>query len=202
MEVERALADLAEVRGRLATSQRFYGYSGGAAIVSGLVAVGAGAVQFALAPHPRTTLEMRTYLTIWFACLAFALAVNYGAIMAWWAHNRNAQTRVQLKSVGASILPAIAAGGVLTAAFLTRGLDALLPGMWCTVYALGLFASRATVPIGVVHTAVAFGAVASLLLLWPGLDPLAWWVMPSSFGLGQVAIGAIVGADDAREVRG
>jgi hypothetical protein len=74
-----------------------------------------------------------------------------------------------------------------------------LPGMWCATYALGLFASRSMVPFKVVLVAVAFGAAGALLLLLPGINPLAWWIMPVVFGGGQIAIGAIVRADVAHE---
>jgi hypothetical protein len=99
-----------------------------------------------------------------------------------------------MRTVGLTILPAIAAGGVITLALVLRGLFDLLPGMWCATYALGLFASRAMVPREVVYVAIAFGAAATLLLLLPNIDPLAWWIMPAAFGLGQIAIGAIVRA--------
>jgi hypothetical protein len=98
-----------------------------------------------------------------------------------------------------SILPAIAAGGVITLALVGRGLIDLLPGMWCATYALGLFASRALVPSAVVWVAVAFGAAAAILLLTPGLDPLGWWIMPLIFGGGQIVIGSIVLAEPDRE---
>ena len=81
-----------------------------------------------------------------------------------------------------SIVPAIAAGGVITLALVARGLDDLLPGMWCAAYALGLFASRAMVPRSVVLVAASFGAAAAVLLLWPGINPLSWWIMPLAFG--------------------
>src|ERR1700682_1366794 len=83
MQLRQAMADLAEVRGRLATVQRFDGYSAQGAIASGLVAIAAGGVQFALLPHPSTVAGFRTYLLLWLGCLAVALAVNYGAILAW-----------------------------------------------------------------------------------------------------------------------
>jgi hypothetical protein len=199
MEVRQAMADLAEVRDRLATVQRFDGYSGTAAIASGLVAVVAGLVQALLDPEPSGPAGRQTYLTIWLTCLGLALAINYGAIVAWRARNRGAQAAVQFRTVGMSIVPAIAAGGVVTFALLQRGLDELLPGMWCATYALGLFASRAMVPRDVVLVAVAFGTAAAVLLLAPNIHPLAWWIMPTAFGLGQIAIGAIVRADAAHE---
>ncbi len=200
MEVRQALADLAEVRGRLATIQRFDGYSGYAAIASGLVALAAGLVQAAIAPAPADAASRRAYLGIWLTCLGFALAINYGAIFIWRLRNRGAQAAVQFRTVGMSIVPAVAAGGVVTLALLERGLDELLPGMWCATYALGLFASRAMVPERVVWVAVAFGAFATLLLVGVHLNSLAWWIMPVAFGGGQIAIGAIVLADDATDV--
>lgn len=195
------MADLAEVRGRLATMQRFDGYSGPAAILSGVVAIIAGAVQGRLVPHPQHAAEEQTYLAIWLTCLGFSLAINYGAILAWRVRNRGAQAAVQMRTVGMSIIPAIAAGGVITVALVTRGLADLLPGMWCATYALGLFASRAMVPTAVVFVAVGFGAIAAALLLAPNIEPLSWWIMPLAFGLGQILIGAIVAADPPTENR-
>lgn len=195
MEVRRALADLAEVRGRLATMQRFDGYSGTVAIASGLVAVGAGVYQLFVDPYPASAGDRTLYLGIWLTCLGIALTLNYGAILVWRVRNRGEQAASQFRTVGMSIVPAIAAGAVITLALVARGLVDLLPGMWCATYALGLFASRAMVPRGVVAVAVAFGAAATALFLVPAVDPLAWWIMPAAFGLGQIAIGAIVRAD-------
>ena len=195
MEVRQALADLAEVRDRLATVQRFDGYSGSAAIASGLVAIAAGIVQAILVPQPRSFAERHTYLAIWLTCLGIALALNYGAIVIWRVRNRGAQAAVQFRTVGMSIVPALACGGVVTLSLVARNLDELLPGMWCATYALGLFASRAMVPREVVVVAVAFGTAAAALLLAPAINPLGWWIMPAVFGIGQILIGAIVRAD-------
>jgi hypothetical protein len=201
MEVRQAIADIAEVRDRLATAQRFGGYSGWAAVASGIVALGIGVAQAIVAPQPLTPDAQRAYLSIWLWCLVAALAINYGAILAWRAQHRDEQTRFQIRTVGMSILPAIAAGGVISAALVRHGLFTLLPGMWCATYALGLFASRALVPKPVVIVAVAFGFAATLLLFAPGTTALSWWVMPLAFGVGQIAIGAIVLAERRRTSR-
>jgi hypothetical protein len=194
MEVRQAIADLAEVRDRLAKIQRFDGYSGWAAIASGFAAFAAGGLQFTLAPHPAGA-QHNAYLAIWLGCLGVGLAVNYGAILVWRARNGGAQARVQMRTVGMSILPAIVAGGVITLALVSRGVYELLPGVWCITYGLGIFASRAMVPRDVAYVAAAFGAFGTLLLLVPGIGPLDWWVMPSAFGFGQIAIGAAVRAE-------
>jgi len=202
MEVSRALADLEEVRTRLAAVQRFRGLSGGAAIASGLAAIGAGLVQLNTVPQPTTHEELQRYVTIWIVCLACSLAVNYGAILLWLARNWSLRSRVQIRTVGMTILPSIVAGGLFTAAFVERDQLGLLPGTWCLCYALGLIASRAMSPPGMGAIAALFAASGAALLFAPGSNALTWWVMPATFGLGQLVIGALVYRDDLALVGG
>jgi hypothetical protein len=192
MEVNRAMADLAEVRTRLAAAQRFRGISGVAAIVSGVVAFGTGAYQAILLPAPQGALEDQRYLAIWISCLVFALLINYGAIGVWLARNWSSRSRSEFRSVGMTILPAILLGGVATLALVHRSEFSLLPGLWCGAYAIGLFASRAMLPRGAAWIAFGFGCASALLFVSEVVDPLAWFVMSFVFGAGQIAIGALV----------
>jgi hypothetical protein len=192
MEVQRALDDLAEVRARLAATQRFRGLSGWAAIGSGGVAVACGAAQFALDPFPKTALDGAHFVALWAVCLALALALNYGAIGVWYARHWSSRSRIELRTVGLAIVPAIVVGGILTAALVIRGDYDVLPATWMLAYAVGLFASRALVPPAVVYVAVFFAALGAAFGLFPSAVSLAWWVMPLGFGIGQTAIGAIV----------
>ena len=195
MEVSRAIADLEEVRTRLAAVQRFRGLSGGAAFASGVAAIGAGLVQASNIATPVTQADDNRYLTIWIACLVCSLAVNYGAIVLWLARHWSVRSRVELKTVGMTILPSIVAGGLFTAVFITRGELGLLPGTWCLCYALGLIASRAMAPPGIGWVAALFAAGGAALLFAPGSNALAWWVMPATFGIGQIIIGVLVSRD-------
>jgi hypothetical protein len=199
MEVSRALADLEEVRTRLAAVQRFRGLSGGAAFASGLAAIGAGLLQLATVPHPVTHDEQGRYVAIWIACLACSLIVNYGAILVWFARHWSVRSRVQLRTVGMTILPSIVAGGLFTLAFVLRDELGLLPGMWCLCYALGLIASRAMAPPGIGWIAALFAASGSALLFAPASNALSWWVMPATFGAGQLLTGILVARDDLAE---
>lgn len=199
MEVSRALADLEEVRTRLAAVQKFRGLSGGAAFASGIAAVLSGVIQATSIPHPASPAEGSRYITIWIACLVCSLAVNYGAIVLWLGRNWTMRSRVELKTVGMTILPSIVAGGLFTAVFVMRGELGLLPGMWCLCYALGLISSRAMAPPGIGWIAALFAASGAALLFAPANNALAWWVMPVTFGLGQLVIGALVVRDDALE---
>ncbi len=199
MEVSRALADLEEVRTRLAAVQRFRGLSGGAALASGVAAIASGLIQFTSVPHPDTAGAGTRYVAIWIACLACSLAANYGAIVLWYVKNWSVRSRVELKTVGMTILPSIVAGGLFTTVFMLRGELGLLPGMWCLCYALGLIASRKMAPPGIGWIAALFAASGAALLFAPGNNALAWWVMPATFGVGQIVIGALVSRDAMRD---
>jgi hypothetical protein len=198
MDVTRAIADLDEVRSRLASVQRFRGLSGPAALASGVGAFGTGIVQLVVAPHPHGGEDAARYVAIWIACLAFALAVNYGALAVWLANNWSSRSRTELRTAALAVLPAVVAGGAFTAALLAHDQVGLLPGTWALCYALGLLAARAMLPRGTAVVAVSFGVIGATLLFATGIEALAWWVMPLTFGCGQIAIGALIELDADR----
>lgn len=194
-ELERALLDIAEVRDRLATMQRFKGYSAVAAVLSGVLAVVAGIIQALVAPVPHGAHQSRIYFAIWFVCAAAAAIVNYGAIAHWFVSDESARDRWQTRTVGLSILPALVLGGALSFALLASGGIGLLPGVWYGCYAVGLFASRTMIPRGVLPIAVAMLAIGVGLLFVPAGISLAWWVLPAGFGTAQIAIGYFIFRD-------
>lgn len=197
MDVTRAIADLDEVRSRLASVQRFRGLSGSAALASGLGALGTGIVQLAVVPVPRTAEDAARYVAIWIACLAFALALNYGAVAVWLVKNWSFRTRSELQTAAVAIVPSVVAGGAFTAALLARGEIGLLPGTWALCYGLGLLAARSMLPHRVAVVAFGFAAIGSTLLFASGTNALAWWVMPLTFGAGQTVIGLLMLRDEA-----
>jgi hypothetical protein len=191
-DLERALADIAEVRERLGHVQRFRGYSALAAGVSGGFAIAAGALQLLLVPRVNTVHEGHLYFALWFACCAASVLVNYGAIAHWYVNDATARDRWQTATVGLSMLPALVLGAMLSFALLHAGLFAFLPGVWYGCYGVGLFASRTMVPRAVVPIAAAFMIAGMGLLFVPAAIALQWWVLPFGFGIGQLAIGFII----------
>ncbi|HEY5096035.1 MAG TPA: hypothetical protein VII69_13045 [Candidatus Eremiobacteraceae bacterium] len=201
MEVERALADLAEVRDRLASCQQFRGYSGPAASFSGIGAIAAGLVQLIVAPYPVTSAQIQAYFLIWSVCLGVALAANYGALAIWYARTAGLQERSQTRTAGLSILPAVVLGAILSASLSLHGMYWMLPGVWYACYAVGLFASRAMVPRQVAAAGILFAIAGAALLLVPDQSlPLSWWVMPLGFGVMQTYIGWILAREEESPV--
>lgn len=194
-DLERALAGIAEVRERLGQVQRFKGYSGLAAVTSGVFAIAAGVVQWLLVPAVTTAHDGRLYFAIWFACCAASVVVNYSAIAHWYVNDATARERWQTASVGFAILPALLLGAALSFALLRAGIFALLPGVWFGCYGVGLIASRTMLPRAVVPVCIAFLITGALLLFAPPALALAPWVLAGGFGCGQIAIGVMVMRD-------
>lgn len=194
-EIERALEDIAEVRDRLAGAQRFKGYSAIAAGASGIFALVTGVVQAVLVGTPHTPNDGRIYFAIWFVCCAASIVVNYSAIAHWFVNDATARERWQTRTVGLTMLPSIVLGAALSLALLQAGLFALLPGVWFACYGVGLFASRLTVPRGVIPIAGAFVLAGVGLLFAPPQLALQFWVNALGFGLGQIAIAFLVARD-------
>jgi len=197
-ELERALADIAEVRERLAAAQRFRGYSALAAAISGLFALVAGAVQALLIGTPANAHDGRVYFAIWFVCCAASIAVNYGAIAQWFVNDASARERWQTRTVGLSILPAVILGAALSFASLRIQEFGLLPGIWFGCYGVGLFASRLTIPRAVLPIAGAFVAIGAALLFAPPPLSLQSWIPAVGFGLAQLMIAILVARERVR----
>jgi len=194
-ELEQALLNIAEVRDRLAMSQRFNGISGVAAIASGIFALAAGVLQAMLVATPSSGYEDRVYASIWLVCGTAAMIVNYASIAHWFVSDASVRDRWQTRTVGLAILPAIALGAAFTLALVTRGAFSYLPGVWYGCYGVGLFASRAMLPRDVLPISAFFLLAGIALLFAPASLALAWWILPVGFGVGQIAIGVLVARD-------
>jgi hypothetical protein len=194
-DLERAMLDIAEVRDRLAMTQRFRGISGVAAIASGCFAIAAGVLQALLVAVPGPGYPTHVYASIWLVCGTAALIVNYASIAHWYVSDTSVRDRWQTRTVGLAILPAIALGAGLTLAMVTRGAFSYLPGIWYGCYGVGLFASRMMLPRNVLWISAFFLIAGIALLFAPSSLALAWWVLPVGFGIGQIAIGVLVSRD-------
>ena len=191
-DLERALADIAEVRERLGHVQRFRGYSGFAAIASGLFALCAGVVQHEIVPSIASVHDGHLYFAVWFLCCAAAMIVNYGAIAHWYVNDAGARDRWQTATAGFSMLPALIFAAAISFASLALDRFGELPALWFGCYGVGLLASRLIVPRGVTIVGLIFLAFGCVLPFAPPAVALSAWVPALGFGVGQIAIGALI----------
>lgn len=191
-ELERALADIVEIRARLADNQTFLGLGPAALATTGLLALALAALQSLAGP---AATDPGVYFPAWIG-LAIVAALLLGAEMLRRARRHHGRMADQM-ILGAmfNFLPAGVAGAALYAVFLTAAPDAiwLLPGLWALLASLGIFAAARGLPRGM---ALAGGwyllaGIAALLLAATTrqLDP---WLMGLPFGLGQLGVALVI----------
>ncbi len=154
----------------------------------GLCAVGATAfIAASLAMRQRT---IEGWLAVWLAeaLVAFTIAL--------FSMNRKAsrQGADLLSTAGRrllmGLLPALAAGGVLTAAIVWDGSTRLIPGVWLLLYGIGVvqagvFSVRVVPAMGIVF--VVLGALAlPMPWLWANV------MLAAGFGLAHIGFGAFI----------
>ena len=97
--------------------------------------------------------------------------------------------RARTRQAVGQFAPCTLAGGLLTAVILFSAEESvwLLPGIWCVLFSLGIFASLRVLPRGVGNVAVFFLLCGlANLLIGQGEHALAPWAMAVPFGVGQL----------------
>ena len=193
MELREALLQIAEIRRHMAKSDVFRGYRSAPVALSGVLALGAAALQARYIPEP---LEApNEYLALWIctAGLSMAAVAIEMALRLHYAESRGAWelTRLAIEQ----FLPAIIAGASVTVV-LARQSPAnlsLLPGLWQILFSLGIFASARLLPkplfgVGAFYMCAGVALVA-LARTGISLDP---WAMGVPFAVGQLVAAGIL----------
>ena len=92
-------------------------------------------------------------------------------------------------------LPSIAAGGLLTCTMIGFAPECLwmLPGLWATLFSLGIFASCRLLPKATFWAGVYYLlAGAAALAIARGEAAFSPWAMAGTFGVGQLLVAAIL----------
>lgn len=190
MDVQRALAQVAEIHGQLAKTQVYRGYRSTPMALTGFLAMIACWLQPRFVPVGDTY----RYAEFWVVVAAASILLVAGELT--WEYFSGMATgdrRITGRVVG-QFLPSLAGGGLVTLALAATSVHVpLLPGLWAVLFSLGIFASRPYLPQGVGWVGLFYlvaGAV--LLALAPSGGSLAPWGMGTTFGLGQLYLGLVL----------
>lgn len=190
MELNRALAQLADIQEQIARAEVYRGYRSLPLAASGLIGLAAAALQpSGLAADP---LGFVTYWTAIAACAGF---VGVSEIVYNYVVHDAAVARKRTRRVVGQLLPGLLGAAIVTACFvrLDAALVALLPGIWAISFGVGIFASRLFLVRGTGWVALYFYAV-GVGLLWTAAGPrsLSPWSVGGTFGVGQLLAAAVL----------
>ena len=197
MDLHRALADIAEIRGQMARGTVFHGYGPAALAATGGLAALAGLVQAAVIEEPASTIG--AYLALWIgtAILSVAIVGTEAIRRSRRVHSGLADDMIQ--AAAEQFLPAAAAGALLTFVILRFAPEALwmLPGLWQVVFSLGVFASCRSLPRAMLAIAVWYLATGlACLALARGAHAFSPWAMGVPFGCGQLIAAVLLRRSD------
>lgn len=146
MDVEKALLEIAEIRGHVARSVEFHGYGPQALVLTGLLAAAGGGAQALFLPAPgEAPLD---YIFFWASVACLALAVIGAEAFRRARPNHGGMANDMLRAAARAFAPAGLAGLFTSLTILRHAPEAawMLPGLWQIMLSLGVFAASASLP--------------------------------------------------------
>jgi len=192
-DLERALADIAEIRTQVARGAEFRGYGPMTVAATAVLAVAAGVAQQLWLPDPAA--EVVGYLMLWIATAVVCVILIGSEMIARtrWIHSGIADEMIHAATE--QFIPAGVAGALLTFVLFRFAPDTLwmLPGLWQLIFSLGFIASCRSLPKPMFAVGVWYlGSGLACLAYAHGAHALSPWAMALPFGVGQLAMAAIL----------
>jgi hypothetical protein len=193
MDLREALTQIAEIRQQVAQTETFRGYRALPVALSGALAWAGAGLQAWLVPEPAHQIDR--YLGLWLSAALASLIIT-GAVMLWHARVASSPLARSLTMLAVTqFLPALVAGGLLTAVLVRFAPENLwmLPGLWSILFSLGVFASHRLLPGATFWIGAWYlGSGLLCLALAQGAHAFSPWAMAVPFGVGQLLAAAVL----------
>lgn len=192
-DLDRALADIANIRSHLAVGTLFRGFGPAVIAVTGLLAIATAGAQTvwpgALAD------DALTMLVVWVATAFVSAVLVVAEMLARSRRHHGGLADAMIWNAIQQFLPAAFAGAAVGLVLARFAPDSLwtLPGLWQVLVALGIFASLRTMPplIALVG-AWYFVAGIAVMIMASSADSLSPWLMGLPFAVGQFLMAAVL----------
>ena len=192
-DLERALADIAEIRTQVARGSEFRGYGPMTVAATGVLAIGAGVAQRLWLPDAAA--DVVGYLMLWIATALICVILIGSEMMARTRRIHSGIADEMIHAATEQIIPAGVAGALLTFVLFRFATSALwmLPGLWQLIFSLGFLASCRSLPKPMFAVGVWYLASGLACLAYAnGAHAFSPWAMALPFGAGQLAMAAIL----------
>ena len=193
MELHDALTQLSEIRAHVARTEPFRGYRSASAAFSAVVAIAAALLQPLIVASP--TENPQRYLAVWIVAAAVSVLVTAVEMVVRCRRSRSPTAARMTWLAVEQFLPCTLVGAILSLVLVLFAPDSLwlLPGLWCMLFSLGVFASCRLLPRATVWVAWYY-LVCGAALIALARDDWAFspWAMGSAFGIGQFLSAAVL----------
>ena len=177
-----AMDNLRYIRETMERAGSFTAVPGKGGVLMGLAALGAARLGWGKQGDVR-------WLATWTGTAALAITIGIVA-----AALKSHRSRMPLfsgpgRKFVAGFVPAILAGGMLTAVFFRAGLSVFLPGIWLLLYGAGIVSGGSASVRIVPLMGACFMVTGALALLIPAWNPI---LLPAGFGALHVLFGLVI----------
>lgn len=192
-EVDRALADIANIRSHLAAGTMFRGFGPAVMAFTGLLAIATAGAQSIwpalLAGDPLTLLGC------WVVTAVISAFLIGAEMLARSRRHHGGLADVMIWNAIQQFLPAGIAGGAVGLVLVRFAPESLwiLPGLWQVLVALGIFAFvRSMPPLIALVGAWYFVAGIGVMIVAGSAESLSPWIMGLPFAVGQFLMAAVL----------
>lgn len=190
-DLDKALADIVEIKSRLAQSSEFLGLGPAALAATGALAFLVAMAQSIL---PGAT-DPVAYFAAWVATAIIACALIGAEMLRRGRYHHAGLADQMIREAVLHFVPAGVAGAALLA-FFAQSAPAdlwLVPGLWLILVSLGIFAATRSLPPGMIYAGAWYLLSGfTVLLLSATGHALSPWSMGLPFALGQCGIALLV----------
>ncbi len=201
-ELEKALADIVEIKSRLARSSTFRGLGPAALALTGILAFAVALLQSLVhGPDPAPV----AYFTAWIGAAIAASALIGAEMLRRADRHHHGLADQMIREAVLNFVPAGVVGAGLLAFFAMFAADLLwlLPGIWLLLVSLGIFAALRSLPPALALAGAWYLVAGFAVLLLAARDhALSPWYMGLPFAAGQLLVALIVHrSTEAADVR-
>jgi len=191
-ELHKALADIGNIRLRLAAGTLFRGFGPAVIAMTGLIAVATTAAQAMLRDPAGDAFD---FFAPWAAAAVVSASLIGVEMIARTRRHHGGLADAMLFNAVEHFLPVGVAGAIVCLILLRFAPDAswILPGLWQMLLGVGLFVALRFLPRSVaVAAAWYFLAGAAVLIISSQSRALSPWTMGIPFGIGQLMMAALL----------
>jgi hypothetical protein len=193
MHVRNALDQLKVIHDQLTRSEVYRGFHVPSVATVGVLAFLSAALQKFIPD----SLTPSGFVKFWLAIAGIGWLLGTASAVRLYSMREDSFARRRSRRVLAQFSPCILVGATVTVAVArVPEFVAFLPGLWGTIFGLGIIAARPHLPAGIGLVGVWYvGAGATLLLLTKPNDDPSGWAMGLVFGVGHLLTALVLWRD-------